>query len=215
MGSRIQRSGPQRTRPYNRRYSGLGDTSVLPSQVLCSFLVLCLCKRQGGVLTFFTPASKLAACGCCGDKLLGDIVFSWVILELAGREWCTVPPPPQGGNRHLVTVPPGNRVPWGGAGHGGSGVEQHPTQQWWEAHQLSNNQVWISGHPNGLELVKHMLHKKPMAQQIPTLTIIQIWKTYLWSSISFCQGGNVSAPGIFLDLCPTDDLLGGALRGRT
>ena len=34
VGSRIQRSGPQRTRPYNRRYSGLGDTSVLPSQVL-------------------------------------------------------------------------------------------------------------------------------------------------------------------------------------
>ena len=34
-------------------------------------------------------------------------IFSWVILELAGREWCTVPPPPQGGNRHLVTVPPG------------------------------------------------------------------------------------------------------------
>ena len=51
-------------------------------------------------------------------------IFSWVLLELAGREWCTVPPP-QGGNRHLVTVPPGvggNRVPWGGgAGHGGGG----------------------------------------------------------------------------------------------
>ena len=31
-------------------------------------------QRQGGVLTFFTPASELAACGCCGDKLLGDIV---------------------------------------------------------------------------------------------------------------------------------------------
>ena len=28
-------------------------------------------------------------------------------------------------------------------------------------------------------------------------------------------GGNVSAPGIFLDPCPTGDLLGGALRGRT
>ena len=27
--------------------------------------------------------------------------------------------------------------------------------------------------------------------------------------------GNVSAPGIFLDPCPTGDLLGGALRGRT
>ena len=48
MGSRIQRCGPQRTRPYNRRYSGLGDTSVLPSQVLCSFLVLCLCKQGLG-----------------------------------------------------------------------------------------------------------------------------------------------------------------------
>ena len=24
-------------------------------------------QRQGGVLTFFTPASELAACGCCGD----------------------------------------------------------------------------------------------------------------------------------------------------
>ena len=27
--------------------------------------------------------------------------------------------------------------------------------------------------------------------------------------------GNVSAPGIFLDPCPTSGLLGGALRGRT
>ena len=26
------------------------------------------------VLTFFTPATELAACGCCGEKLLGDIV---------------------------------------------------------------------------------------------------------------------------------------------
>ena len=39
-------------------------------------------------------------------------IFSWVIPELAGREWCTVPPPPRGG-----TVYPG-----GGAGHGGVGV---------------------------------------------------------------------------------------------
>ena len=29
------------------------------------------------------------------------------------------------------------------------------------------------------------------------------------------EWGNVSAPGIFLDPCPTGDLLGGALRGRT
>ena len=27
------------------------------------------------------------------------------------------------------------------------------------------------------------------------------------------QGGNVSAPGIFLDPCPSSGLLGGALRG--
>ena len=31
-------------------------------------------QRQGGVLTFFTLASELAACGSCGQKLLGDIV---------------------------------------------------------------------------------------------------------------------------------------------
>ena len=31
-------------------------------------------QRQGGVLTFFTPASELAACGCFGEKLLGNIV---------------------------------------------------------------------------------------------------------------------------------------------
>ena len=55
MGSRIQRSGPQRTRPYNRRYSGLVDTSVLPSQVLCSFLVLCLCKRVYFFSILFMP----------------------------------------------------------------------------------------------------------------------------------------------------------------
>ena len=55
MGSRIQRSGPQRTRPYNRRYSGLGDTSVLPSQVLCSFLVLCLCKQDIRFLRTLPP----------------------------------------------------------------------------------------------------------------------------------------------------------------
>ena len=54
-------------------------------------------------------------------------IFSWVILELAGREWCTVPPP-QGGNRHLVTVPPGvggNRRPLGGDGHGGGEGTKH------------------------------------------------------------------------------------------
>ena len=28
-------------------------------------------------------------------------------------------------------------------------------------------------------------------------------------------GGNVSAPGIFFDPCPTSGLLGGALGGRT
>ena len=52
-------------------------------------------------------------------------IFSWVILELAGREWCAPPPPPLGGNRHLVTVPPGvggNRRPLGGDGHGGGKV---------------------------------------------------------------------------------------------
>ena len=50
-------------------------------------------------------------------------IFCWVILELAGREWCT-PPPPPGGNRHQVRVPPGvggNRRPLGGDGHGGGG----------------------------------------------------------------------------------------------
>ena len=55
-------------------------------------------------------------------------IFSWVILELAGREWCTVPPP-QGGNRHLVTVPPGvggNRVPWGGGWTWGGQGTQFP-----------------------------------------------------------------------------------------
>ena len=31
-------------------------------------------QRQGDVPAFFTPASELAACGCCGEKLLGDIV---------------------------------------------------------------------------------------------------------------------------------------------
>ena len=31
-------------------------------------------QRQGGVLTFFTPASELAAYFCCGEKLLGDII---------------------------------------------------------------------------------------------------------------------------------------------
>ena len=38
-----------------------------------------------------------------------------------------VPPPPQGGNRHLVTVPPGlggNRRPLGGDGHGGGKVAE-------------------------------------------------------------------------------------------
>ena len=35
----------------------------------------------------------------------------WVILEFAGREWCTVsPPPPQGGNRR----PLGGGWTWGG-----------------------------------------------------------------------------------------------------
>ena len=37
----------------------------------------------------------------------------------------TSPPPPKGGNRHLVTVPPGvggNRRPLGGDGHGGGMV---------------------------------------------------------------------------------------------
>ena len=29
------------------------------------------------------------------------------------------------------------------------------------------------------------------------------------------QWGNVSAPGVFCDPCPTVGLLGGALRGRT
>ena len=56
-------------------------------------------------------------------------IFGWVILELAGREWCTVPPP-QGGNRHLVTVPPGsggNRRPLGGDGHGGGMVGKFPS----------------------------------------------------------------------------------------
>ena len=28
---------------------------------------------QGGTLTFSAPASELAPCGCCGEKLLGDI----------------------------------------------------------------------------------------------------------------------------------------------
>ena len=31
-------------------------------------------QRQGGVLTFFNPASELAACGYCGEKLFGNIV---------------------------------------------------------------------------------------------------------------------------------------------
>ena len=33
-------------------------------------------------------------------------------------------------------------------------------------------------------------------------------------SLDVGLGGNVSAPGIFLDPCPTSGLLGGALRGR-
>ena len=28
-------------------------------------------------------------------------IFGWVILELAGREWCMVPPPPRGGEPSL------------------------------------------------------------------------------------------------------------------
>ena len=39
--SGVVRSAPVRT---TAGISGLGDTSVLLSQVLCSFLVLCLCK---------------------------------------------------------------------------------------------------------------------------------------------------------------------------
>ena len=51
-------------------------------------------------------------------------IFSWVIRELAAREWCTPPPPPHWGGPHLVTVPPrvrGDRCPGGGgAGQGGT-----------------------------------------------------------------------------------------------
>ena len=49
--------------------------------------------------------------------------FSWVMLELAAREWCSPPPPPGGG--HLVTVPPPppgwgwTVAPEGGGGGGG------------------------------------------------------------------------------------------------
>ena len=52
----------------------------------------------------------------------GNRIFSWVILELAGREWCTVPPPP-GGEPSLGDGSPlgggGTVVPRGGMHMGG------------------------------------------------------------------------------------------------
>ena len=52
-------------------------------------------------------------------------IFSWVVLELAGREWYTVPPPPPGGEPSLGDGSPrggGESCTLGGAGHGGGGV---------------------------------------------------------------------------------------------
>ena len=54
-------------------------------------------------------------------------IFSWVILELAGREWCTVPPP-QGVNRR----------PLGGDGHGGGKVRFHGCRTKNECKHLRN-----------------------------------------------------------------------------
>ena len=54
---------------------------------------------------------------------------------------------------------------------------------------------------------------KPAAKPAPKGKHLQLFKMRRKVGKGFW--GNVSAPGIFCDPCPTGGLLGGALRGRT
>ena len=70
--SRAAKNGKTRNGWEFRSTSPYADVPSLPAT--SEDMVPDSGQRQGGVLTFFTPASELAACGCCGEKLLGDIV---------------------------------------------------------------------------------------------------------------------------------------------